>query len=515
MSVVTNDPDPVDDMETLVKSGAKKALYGSMTLTRTPPSKGSSIIDVAAQQIASLSLTDNKTFKPLQLRIGTAYTVNETFQRELNATAFTIFHPIADLGYYAWAPRPSPPPNTAEDGTFTTHGQNNTKNASTTARRLQTCTKQDIMERIRLDERPPLLVHPISSLTLPHRLERDQSTHNHNTRNNHNYNRQQKRSNNNVSKKSVTYMNTFPNSCYEVASLHVASHHRGNPSNHTDKTSDTNDQTIIHVDFCFGGSTMEFLSRKLTGKNVGPYHACMIPGTTTVLVAKRKSYQTNLSDVGFQFERFVTASQAPQSLSNVQINEHMQLMRVGNFHVFFTAEADAIRTINNDTQTDHPSSDTTSSTVTDIHPVEIKALQPKQWGTKVMLQMISSGSPVLCHGSHQRGFFNNVELHSLSTVSSRALERRSVTQLESSILDGMRQLQDVMMEAQGNADEDVLEFCLAFDENGKLRASPVETTSMKQSWRGGKKPNSQRNRGPQPSPLLPKPSVTKELIQYS
>ena len=50
----------------------------------------------------------------------------------------------------------------------------------------------------------------------------------------------------------------------------------------------------------------------------------------------------------------------------------------------------------------------------DGSPVEVKASNPHYWGTKVMFQMISSGSSRLCHGEKSRG--------ALTRVTSRAYQ---------------------------------------------------------------------------------------------
>ncbi len=59
---------------------------------------------------------------------------------------------------------------------------------------------------------------------------------------------------------------------------------------------------LNQVDFCFGGSTLQMLATKDASD---PYFACRIPGTKCILVTKKKQYEFDLADLGFQFERCV------------------------------------------------------------------------------------------------------------------------------------------------------------------------------------------------------------------
>lgn len=112
-----------------------------------------------------------------------------------------------------------------------------------------------------------------------------------------------------------------------------------------------------------------------------PFIAQRIPGTKSILIAKKKDYEQNLGDFGFQFERHVTVG----LMDTVDFStvEHMHTMKIGKRTVLFRAEVDA--------KDD------------DGSPVEVKASNPHYWGTKVMFQMISSGSSRLCHGEKSRG----------------------------------------------------------------------------------------------------------------
>ena len=146
-----------------------------------------------------------------------------------------------------------------------------------------------------------------------------------------------------------------------------------------------------------------------------PFIAQRIPGTKSILIAKKKDYEQNLGDFGFQFERHVTVG----LMDTVDFStvEHMHTMKIGKRTVLFCAEVDA--------KDD------------DGSPVEVKASNPRYWGTKVMFQMISSGSSKLCHGEKSRGALTRVTLKSLSRVSKDALEYANVSLLQKNILQGM------------------------------------------------------------------------------
>ena len=101
----------------------------------------------------------------------------------------------------------------------------------------------------------------------------------------------------------------------------------------------------------------------------------------------------------------MTGHAMEDSSSDTAVVEHMHEMNVGSYRVFFRAETDAKTAIGRN----------------DTTPVEIKASNPRYWGTKVMFQMISSGSTVLCHGRKSRGSLASVELRSLADVASEAM----------------------------------------------------------------------------------------------
>lgn len=202
------------------------------------------------------------------------------------------------------------------------------------------------------------------------------------------------------------HSNRFPFGQYDIACLYVASQHRG--------------VNLNEVDFAFGGSTLEMLARQDTS---APYMVTRVPSTKTIMVVKSKEYVQNFADFGFQFERFVTGLSFADR-PDVEFVEHMHLMQVGPHRVLFRAETDALF---------------------DGEPVEVKASNPRFWGTKVMFQMISSGSPKLCHGVKERDMLTRVNLRRLSDISKEA---HSCAVLEKNILDGMRALKAQMVNAK-------------------------------------------------------------------
>lgn len=232
-----------------------------------------------------------------------------------------------------------------------------------------------------------------------------------------------------------THENKFPYGKQDAVSLHVASHHRG--------------VDFSAVDFVFGGSTLEMLA---TCDASDPYMVTIIPDTRAIFVVKTKEYIQDLSQPGFQFERLMTGRpMAGHDTNSITSTDHLHLMNVGKHRVLFRAEADAT----NESGT----------------PVEIKASNPRYWGTKVMFQMISNGSTKLCHGVKSRGSLAGVRVLSLGSVADKALQVSSVDSLERNIEKGMEGLRNQMASASsGEA------FKVSFV-GGSLRLSRVSGRS--------------------------------------
>lgn len=61
----------------------------------------------------------------------------------------------------------------------------------------------------------------------------------------------------------------------------------------------------------------------------------------------------------------------------------------------------------------------------DGSPVEIKIFDPDTWGTKVMFQMISSGSTHLCYGRTSGHELKRVHVQSLQALSWSSIRERN------------------------------------------------------------------------------------------
>ena len=241
--------------------------------------------------------------------------------------------------------------------------------------------------------------------------------------------------------------NRFPHGNIEIICLHVAARYRG--------------VDFTDIDFVFGGSTLEMLA---TCDASDPYMVTIVPGTNTILVLKNKDYTKNSSDVGFQFERLMTGSAMDSFPSHESSVEHLRVMNVGTYRVLFRAETDA---------------------VVDDSPVEIKASNPRYWGSKVMFQMISSGSTKLCHGRKGRGNLMSVEIQPLRQVAKTALVGCTLQTLERNIEKGMDSIVRQLKEASPG---DV--FKVSF-QGGSLKLLPARGRS---------------------ADILPPADITKELI---
>lgn len=298
----------------------------------------------------------------------------------------------------------------------------------------------DMTRYLDLDDKPGRLIDP-SNLRLPLRFLR--------------------------SPPPLEHENKFPFSKLDATFLHVATCHRG---------VDLND-----IDFTFGGSTLEMLA---TRDASDPYMVTSVltddPSSPkkdphrTIMVMKNKDYVQNKNDVGFQFERLMTGH--PLDVNDdptIGSTEHLHVMNVGTYRVMFRAETDA----------------TGDGDV----PVEIKASNPQYWGTKVMFQMMSSGSVELCHGQKGRGgaFLERVTILSLQEVAIKALGFGSrgtakAQTLERNIQEGMDSLREQMADvAMGDV------FKVTFQADGSLKLLPMRGRS---------------------SHIMPAPSIVRDLL---
>lgn len=195
--------------------------------------------------------------------------------------------------------------------------------------------------------------------------------------------------------------NKFPFGQNLVACLHVAAK-RG--------------VSFENTDFVFGGSSLSlFANQDLTD---GLFYATKLPNLKTIVLVKHKAYTQDFSAFGFQFERLVTG-QSMRSTKDYSSVKHIHTMKVGDYRVLFQAEVDAIL---------------------DNEPVEVTASNPRYWGNKKVFQMISNGSPRLCHGIKGRGTVEKVQIRSLARLASEAELDCQVT--ERRILRGMEDIHD-------------------------------------------------------------------------
>jgi hypothetical protein len=280
----------------------------------------------------------------------------------------------------------------------------------------------EVVDRIDLVAKPDALV-PVSRLNLPRDV---------------------------LSLPPQTFRNEFPFGQNEVSHIYVAANHRG--------------VDFDKIDFCFGGSTLEMLA---SCDDSNPYIVTKIPSKHTLVVAKRKNYEANLADAGFQFERLVTGKEMGGRY-DIDFVEHMHVMQIGTYKVLFCAEADAVDG--------------------DNQPVEIKASNPRYWGTKVMLQMVSNGSAKLCHGVKSRGQLVSVNVRSLSSVAKQAFDEcQDIRAVEKHIISGMKSLKDQMEHAKREDESFKVSFA------GKdLKLVPLRATRS--------------------TAVLPPPDVVKKLL---
>jgi hypothetical protein len=140
----------------------------------------------------------------------------------------------------------------------------------------------------------------------------------------------------------------------------------------------------------------------------------------------------------------------------------MQLMQVGTFHVLFRAKVGA------------RSAETGQ-------PIEITTSKPRYRGTRLMLQMISSGSTILCEGTKSRGSIVDITTRSLASVASDAIGDRAHLQwLENNIQQG---LSDLQTQLQGATDGHVHKIGFA-QYTHQLKLEPLQTAGKSLLPRG-------------------------------
>lgn len=187
----------------------------------------------------------------------------------------------------------------------------------------------------------------------------------------------------------------------------------------------------------------------LDGEQLTSYMVALVPGTEIIMVFKLKDYVQDYSFLGFQLERYITGSSF-EDLHDTDLVEHVQLMDIDGHRVLFAAEIDAM-----DENGD---------------PVQVKGSDPFYWGTKVLLQMISSGSVNMCHGSRKQQKLVKVKLMTLQQIAQKAFsKRKSIATLERNIINGLLALKEAAYQQQI---EDGKVYEIVFTQSRKMELRP-------------------------------------------
>lgn len=126
-------------------------------------------------------------------------------------------------------------------------------------------------------------------------------------------------------------------------------------------------------------------------------------GEGVVIVSKMNAYVADYNDPGYQFERVLGinggrgagSQQAFRAACNERMkldkHEHLQVVEIGQYNVLISADSDAV--------------EKPRSKGSGVTPVEIKCGNPRNFGMKVMWQMLSNGSQTLVM-ANKRGRVN-------------------------------------------------------------------------------------------------------------
>jgi hypothetical protein len=161
------------------------------------------------------------------------------------------------------------------------------------------------------------------------------------------------------------------------------------------------------LDFVLGGSALDVLANRSAVDSEGGSKKYLAQRLhNTLFIVKWSEYTTDYSQPGFQFERLLTGGRLDGKHDGVK-HEHLQVVRIGGLNVLFSADADAVDK--------------------NLKCVEIKSGNPQYFGTKVMMQMLSSGAQTLLHankrgptvlGVEKRSLEQMINEHSLSVLKS-------------------------------------------------------------------------------------------------
>lgn len=357
--------------------------------------------------LSRLQLSSSCKETATTIRSTATNATRNALEEELQATHFTIFKSVTDLGFFGWRP-----PTT------------------TKYRKIKNATALDIKNLLDLDGQPAALVDLAKiRQQLPLHFG---------------------------SPPSQKHMNLFPFEVPHIASLHVVANYYRRHQRHDaneNANNDNNDVDLLgQLDFLFGGSALEMLATCPAlpdrGRNATTYVACKVPHTNAIIIKKHKVYEQDYADVGFQFERLVTGNGMADAHDTMAV-EHLQVVQMREFKVLFSAEADAVD-VNGNINIHGDEFDDTNNTMHDMRSssvVEIKASNPRNWGTKTMFQMISSGSTKLCIGTKTKGILTGVAVQPLRNVAKNAVRGAShAAVLEETIMANMTAIQRGMQD---------------------------------------------------------------------
>ena len=218
------------------------------------------------------------------------------------------------------------------------------------------------------------------------------------------------------------------------------------------------------ISFYFGCSALHVLGRQATSRSRAPYLATKVPGTNIIMLHYFLDFGQDYSVPGFQFERLMLGKKTTDR-HELGFTEHVQVMDIGGHRVLMTAEVDGMDT--------------------DGNPVEIKLIKKGRGGSKVVFQMIGSGSLTLIRGKNDKGVLNSVESIGLETIAQSLATSNDVSLLEANIIRGMETLKQ-------------------FDRNGYFEGGKVYKVKFS--------PKMELHLINGQNPLLPPASVLKELF---
>ena len=278
-----------------------------------------------------------------------------SLQQAIDDSKFTIIQSIVDLGFFGWSSSLKTNNNSSSSSSSSSKNNNNTK-IKKDNNHLSNVSSSDIKSRIKLKHIPNKVcnINDLNQIVCPQKY--------------HNI-------------KKIEYWNQYPYSIPYIASLHIA-------------------DNISNIDFMFGGgSILQLLATKTTPTSSNENTKLLVqivPTTNIIFISKYPIYRQNVSDVGFQFERFITDKKMNDVSTNTNTsssikNQHLQVFEIGSksnnnkkqrYTILCSAECDGISNDENNI-------------------IEMKSShQNFSQSTRVMFQMISNGSTLLYSGQN-------------------------------------------------------------------------------------------------------------------